>query len=113
MNAAIRAVTREALARGVSVTGFLQGYAGVLQWKTIELTARAVGNMIHHGGTILGSARCQDLCSGAGLDRAIRNLQAHGIDGLVIIGGNGSQTGAACLSEKGFPVVGGGVHDRQ
>ena len=106
MNAAIRAVTREALARGVTVTGFFHGYAGVLQWKTTELTARAVGGIIHHGGTILGSARCQDLCTEAGLERAIRNFQSHQIEALVVIGGNGSQTGAACLSRKGFPVVG-------
>jgi 6-phosphofructokinase 1 len=50
MNAAIRAVTGEALSRGISVTGFFQGYSGVLDWKTIELTARAVGGIIHHGG---------------------------------------------------------------
>jgi Phosphofructokinase len=62
MNAAIRAVTREALARGISVTGFSQGYAGVLEWKTIELTVRAVGGIIHHGGTMLGSVRCQEIC---------------------------------------------------
>ena len=54
MNAAIRAVTREALARGICVTGFLQGYAGVLESKTIELTARVVGGVIQHGGTMLG-----------------------------------------------------------
>jgi 6-phosphofructokinase 1 len=106
MNAAIRAVTREALARGVSVTGFLQGYLGVLEWKTVELTARAVGGIIHHGGTILGSARCQHFCTEAGLEQAIQNLHAHRIEGLVVIGGNGSQTGAACLSAKGYPVVG-------
>jgi 6-phosphofructokinase 1 len=106
MNAAIRAVTREALARGISVTGFSQGYAGVLKWKTIELTARSVGGIIHHGGTMLGSARCQEFCTEAGLEEAIKNLRAHGIEGLVVIGGNGSQSGAADLSEKGYPVVG-------
>jgi 6-phosphofructokinase 1 len=106
MNAAIRAVTREALARGISVTGFLQGYAGVLESKTIELTARAVGGVIQHGGTMLGSARSQEFCSEAGLERAIKNLQAMQIEGLVVIGGNGSQSGAADLSEKGYPVVG-------
>jgi 6-phosphofructokinase 1 len=106
MNAAIRAVTREALARGISVTGFSQGYAGVLEWKTIELTARAVGGIIQNGGTMLGSARSQEFCTEAGLERAIKNLRAHQIEGLVVIGGNGSQSGAADLSEKGYPVVG-------
>jgi hypothetical protein len=83
MNAAIRAVTREALARGICVTGFLQGYAGVLESKTIELTARAVGGVIQHGGTMLGSARSQEFCTEAGLERAIKNLQALQIEGLV------------------------------
>ena len=106
MNAAIRAVTREALARGISVTGFSQGYAGVLEWKTIELTARTVGGIIQHGGTMLGSARSQEFCTEAGLERAVKNLHAHQIEGLVVIGGNGSQSGAADLSEKGYPVVG-------
>jgi 6-phosphofructokinase 1 len=106
MNAAIRAVTREALARGISVTGFSQGYAGVLEWKAIELTARAVGGIIQHGGTMLGSARSQEFCTEAGLERAIKNLHAHRIEGLVVIGGSCSQSGAADLSEKGYPVVG-------
>ena len=106
MNAAIRAVTREALARGISVTGFSQGYAGVMESKTIELSARAVGGVIQHGGTMLGSARCQEFCTEAGLEQAIKNLHALQIEGLVVIGGNGSQSGAADLSEKGYPVVG-------
>jgi 6-phosphofructokinase 1 len=106
MNAAVRAVTREALTRGVRVTGFSLGYTGVLEWKTVELTARAVGGIIHHGGTILGSARCREFRTDAGLEQAVRNLKTHGIEGLVVIGGNGSQTGAACLLEKGYPVVG-------
>jgi 6-phosphofructokinase 1 len=106
MNAAIRAVTREALSRGVTVTGFSQGYTGVLKRKTIELSARAVGGIMHHGGTMLGSARCQDFCTEAGLAQAIENLHAHRIEGLVVIGGNGSQSGAANLAEKGYPVVG-------
>jgi 6-phosphofructokinase 1 len=88
------------------VTGFSQGYAGVLESKTIELTARAVGGVIQHGGTMLGSARSQEFCTEAGLERAIKNLQALQIEGLVVIGGNGSQSGAADLSEKGYPVVG-------
>jgi 6-phosphofructokinase 1 len=106
MNAAIRAVTREAMARGVRVTGISHGYAGVLAWKAVELTARTVGGIIHHGGTILGSARSQRFSLDAGLEEAVRNLSAHEIEGLVVIGGNGSQTGAACLSGKGYPVVG-------
>ena len=106
MNAAVRAVTREALTRGVRVTGFSLGYRGVLEWKTVELTARAVGGIINHGGTILGSARCREFRTDAGLEQALRNLKTHEIEGLVVIGGNGSQTGAACLLEKGYPVVG-------
>ena len=113
MNAAIRAVTRAALARGVSVTGFLQGYAGVLESKPIELTARAVGGVIQHGGTMLGSARSQEFCTEAGLERAIKSLQALQIEGLVVIGGNGSQSGAADLSEEGISRRWGGVDHRQ
>jgi 6-phosphofructokinase 1 len=77
-----------------------------MESKTIELTARAVGGVIQHGGTMLGSARSQEFCTEAGLERAIKNLQALQIEGLVVIGGNGSQSGAADLSEKGYPVVG-------
>jgi 6-phosphofructokinase 1 len=77
MNAAIRAVTREPLSRSIRVTGFSQAYVGVLNWKTIELTARAVGGIIHHGGTLLGSARCLEFCTEEGLEQAINNLHAY------------------------------------
>lgn len=106
MNAAIRAVAREAIARGLTVSGIRHGYAGLMEMQTRPLDARAVGGIIHRGGTVLGSARSVEFRTDAGLTRALDNLAKLQIDALVVIGGNGSQTGAACLFERGFPVVG-------
>lgn len=106
MNAAIRAVTREALSRGITVSGVLHGYAGLLKNEIVQLDARAVGGIIHKGGTMLGSARSPEFRTEEGIKRGIQNLAGRGIDGLVVIGGNGSQTGASKLFERGIPVVG-------
>ena len=106
MNAAIRAVTREALSRGVAVSGIMHGYAGLLSKETCPLDARAVGGIIHKGGTTLGSARSLEFRTEAGIKQGVQNLYELGIDGLVVIGGNGSQTGASRLFECGVPVVG-------
>ncbi len=106
MNAAIRAVTRSALAKGVAVHGVRQGYAGLIAGTLRPLGARDVGGIIQQGGTILGSARCPEFTTEEGRLRALRSLRQHDIDGLVVIGGNGSQTGAHALWEMGFPVVG-------
>lgn len=106
MNAGIRAITRGAIDRGVKVKGVCQGYAGLVRGEYMELDARAVGGIIHRGGTILGSARCPEFKLREVREAAVAKLHEAGIEGLVIIGGNGSQTGAAALHQMGFPVVG-------
>ncbi len=106
MNAAIRAVSRAAFARGWEVCGIRNGYAGLLADSISPLHAREVGGIIYRGGTLLGSARCKEFHEEAGLALALRNLARHAIDALVVIGGNGSQTGASRLAAKGFHVVG-------
>src|SRR5881396_4105402 len=106
MNAAVRAVTRAALARGAEVFGVRNGYAGLLADAMKPLQARDVGGIVQHGGTVLGSARCPEFAEPSGRSAALRSLAARGIDGLVVIGGNGSQTGSATLAREGFAVVG-------
>jgi 6-phosphofructokinase 1 len=106
MNAAIRAVTRSALDQGMAVFGVRQGYQGLIEDQIRPLNARDVGGIIHMGGTFLGSARSREFREESGRSKALRNLSSHGIEGLVVIGGNGSQTGAFVLSKLGFPVVG-------
>ncbi len=106
MNAAVRAVTRVALASGFGVYGVRNGYAGLLADSIEPLQARDVGGIVQRGGTFLGSARCPEFTESAGRARALRNLAARGIEGLVVVGGNGSQTGAAALAREGLAVVG-------
>jgi len=106
MNAAIRSVVRTGLDRGWEVYGVQHGYAGLLADDLALLGARDVGGIIQRGGTFLGSARCLEFKTEEGRQKALRTLSEHGIDGLVVIGGNGSQTGAYTLSRMGFPVVG-------
>lgn len=106
MNAAIRATVRSGLARGWEVFGVRNGYAGLISGLIAPLGAREVGGIIQRGGTMLGSARCKEFESPAGREQALHQLRQRGIEGLVVIGGNGSQTGAHALSQMGFPVVG-------
>ena len=106
MNAAVRAVTRGALARGWEVFAVRNGYAGLLGNEFDPLAARNVGGIIQSGGTLLGSARCPQFVEAAGRAAAIANLRARQIDALVVIGGNGSQSGSASLAREGFAVVG-------
>ena len=106
MNAAIRAATRSALEKGWSVMGIRHGYAGLVSGEFIELNARSVGGIIQMGGTILGSARSEQFKTDEGRRKAVHNLSAHNVDGLIIVGGNGSQTGAYALHQMGFPVNG-------
>lgn len=106
MNAAIRAVVRAGLAQGWEMLGIRRGYAGLLAEEIRPLGARDVGGIIQLGGTILGSARCPEFKTKEGLRRAVAVLEMHGIDALVVIGGNGSQTGAYALSQEGVTVVG-------
>src|SRR5690242_4420387 len=106
MNAAVRAATRAAIARGWEVFGVRNGYAGLIGDTMAPLHARDVGGIIQRGGTVLGSVRSSEFREEKGLRKAIANLSGRGIEGLVVIGGNGSQTGSARLHEHGFPVVG-------
>jgi len=106
MNAAIRAVTRTALEEGWSVFGVKEGYYGLVNDTFVELNARSVGGIIQLGGTMLGSARCLEFKTEEGRRRAIHNLARHSIDALIVIGGNGSQTGAYALHQMGFAVNG-------
>jgi 6-phosphofructokinase 1 len=106
MNAAIRAVVRTSLAAGREVVGVRDGYAGLLDGRIEALTSRDVGGILHRGGTVLGSARCPEFKSEAGQRRALGHLGERGVDGLVVIGGNGTQTGSEALSRLGVPVVG-------
>jgi 6-phosphofructokinase 1 len=106
MNAAIRAVVRTAVARGWPVLGVRNGYAGLMGGEFIPLGARNVGGILEHGGTVLGSARAPEFCEDAGQTRALHKLKTQNVEGLIVIGGNGSQTGAAALAARGLPVVG-------
>jgi 6-phosphofructokinase 1 len=106
MNAAIRAVVRTGLAKGWDMLGVRHGYAGLISGDIIPLGARDVGGIIQRGGTILGSARCLEFQTEEGRLTALSQLRKHEIEALVVIGGNGSQTGAHALSQLGFPVVG-------
>src|SRR5271165_3235799 len=106
MNAAIRAATRCALELGWQATGVQHGYAGLINGEYVALDARSVGGIIQQGGTILGSARAPEFAHEDVRERAISKLNNHGIDGLIVIGGNGTQCGAAGIDALGFPVVG-------
>ena len=106
MNAAIRAVVRSGVSRGLEVWGVRDGYDGLVDGDLEPLGARDVGGILGHGGTMLGSARCPEFRTEAGVAKATRVLERHGIDGLVVIGGGGSQTGAFTLSRAGVRVVG-------
>ncbi len=106
MNAAIRAVVRTGIDRGWEVFGIRHGYAGLIAGDMVELGLRDVGGIIQSGGTMLGSARCEQFKPEEGRMTALRELHQRDISALVVIGGDGSQTGAQLLSEMGFPVVG-------
>ena len=124
MNAAARAVVRTALYEGVKVYGINNGYQGMLDDDIEELTSRSVSDLIQRGGTFLGTARCPEFKTPEGRRKGYENLVKRGIEGLVIIGGDGSLTGGSLLSkETGLPIVGlhglhdwlryGGQHDRR
>jgi 6-phosphofructokinase 1 len=106
MNAAIRAVVRTGTARGWDLFGVKDGYEGLINGRFIPMGPRDVGGIINRGGTILGSARCPEFKTLEGQQKGIRALNEEGVDGLIVIGGNGSQTGSYALSKLGFPVVG-------
>ena len=107
MNAAIRSVVRTSAFHGLECTAVYRGYQGLIDGDFKEFNARSVNNIIQKGGTILKSARCEEFRTSEGRKKAFENIQKAGIDALVVIGGNGSLTGAQKLNEEfGFPVMG-------
>lgn len=106
MNAAIRAVVRTGLEYGMEVYGVRQAYSGCLNGDFELLTSREVSGILQRGGTILQTARNEEFKTLQGQRRALRRLNEHGIEGMVVIGGDGSLRGALTLHQQGFPVVG-------
>ena len=106
MNACIRAVVRTGIDQGWEMLGVKRGYAGLIVGEMVPMHARDVGGIVQLGGTVLGSARCPEFRTADGRQMALQELQRENVEALVVIGGNGSQTGALALSEMGFPVVG-------
>lgn len=106
MNAAIRAVVREGLNLGLEVYGIYDGYQGLHQNRIEKLTRQSVSDVINRGGTFLGSARFPEFKEENVRKEAIQNLKQHGIDALVVIGGDGSYMGAKKLTEMGYPCIG-------
>ena len=106
MNAAVRAVVRKAIYHDVEVYGIYNGYSGLISGKIEKLELGSVGDIIHRGGTKLYTARCPEFKTVEGREKGIENLKKLGIEGLVVIGGDGSYMGAKKLTEHGFPCVG-------
>ncbi|HWJ79225.1 MAG TPA: 6-phosphofructokinase [Niallia sp.] len=106
MNAAIRAVVRKAIYHNVEVYGVVGGYAGLISGNFKKLEVGSVGDIVHRGGTFLFSARCEEFKTKEGQLKGIEQLKKHNIDGLVVIGGDGSYMGAKKLTEQGYPCVG-------
>jgi len=106
MNRAVRAVVRKANYHNLEVYGIYGGYAGLISGNIKKLELGSVGDIIHRGGTMLYSARCEEFKTKEGQQKGIEQLKAHGIDGLVVIGGDGSYRGAKALTEQGYPCVG-------
>ena len=100
MNAAIRAVTRSAIFNGLKVFGIYRGYKGLVTDEIVEFKSQNVSNIIQMGGTILKTARCQEFKTAEGRQQAYENMKKHGIDALVVIGGDGSLTGARILAQE-------------
>lgn len=100
MNAAVRAITRTACSKGIEIYGIEQGYKGMIEDKFIKFSGNNVANTIHRGGTILRSARSKEFRTDEGQQQAAANLAKHEIDGLIVIGGDGSLTGANVLRKK-------------
>lgn len=106
MNAAIRAVVRGAVSKGMEAVGIYYGYNGLIEGSLKPMTARDVCDIIQHGGTILGTARCPEFKTEEGQLKAKKICEDNNIDGVVVIGGDGSFKGAAALSARGIPCVG-------
>ena len=106
MNAAIRAVVREAIVKGLKVKGIKRGYAGLLQEEIVDMEAKDVSDIIERGGTILQTARCMEFTTPEGQQKGAEICKKHGIDGIIVIGGDGSFKGAQKLAALGINTVG-------
>ncbi len=106
MNAAVRAVVRTAIEKGMAVKGIMHGYNGLINGEIIDLTVRSVSDIIHRGGTMLYTARCPEFKTEQGIKKAVENCKKFGIEGVVVIGGDGSYRGARDLSLHGVPCIG-------
>ena len=106
MNACIRSVVRYGISQGLKVYGVKRGYAGLIEDDIVLMTERSVGNIIHVGGTVLKTARCKEFMTPAGVDTAVQNLKKRNIDGVVVIGGDGTFRGANELIKRGIMVAG-------
>ncbi len=106
MNAAIRAVVRTGIAKGLNVKGILRGYAGLLNEEIKDMDSRSVSDIIQRGGTVLYTARCEEFKNLDVQERAVQILRKHGIDSLVVIGGDGSYRGAGALAKLGINTIG-------
>lgn len=106
MNAAIRAVVRKSLTNGMKVKGIKRGYLGLLSEDMVDMEAHSVSDIIHTGGTILGTARCPEFKEPEIQEKAAEICRAHGIEGLVVIGGDGSYRGALGLARHGINTIG-------
>ena len=105
MNAAVRAIVRFGIDRGMEVYGISRGYEGLIDGEIEKMERRSVGDILQRGGTILKTARSKRFMTEEGQERAVRNLETFRIDALVVIGGNGSYAGALELSKRGVPVI--------
>jgi len=106
MNAAIRAVVRKAIYHDLEVYGIKNGYQGLMEGNMEQMDLGSVGDIIQRGGTILFSARSEEFKTDEGQQRAIEQMKKKGIEGLIVIGGDGSFRGAQKLTQKGFPCIG-------
>ena len=106
MNAAVRAVVRTAIAKGMKVKGIYRGWNGLIEGDIVDFEVRSVSDIIHRGGTVLYTARSPKFKTEEGMQAAIENCKKHGIEGIVVIGGDGSFRGARDLSFRGIPCVG-------
>ena len=106
MNAAIRAVVRTGIAKGLNVKGIMRGYAGLLKEEIVDMDSRSVSDIIQRGGTILYTARCSEFLTEEGQKLGAEICRKHGIDGIVVIGGDGSFNGACKLANLGINTIG-------
>ncbi|WP_026507810.1 6-phosphofructokinase [Butyrivibrio sp. MC2013] len=106
MNAAIRAVVRKSIANGLQVVGIKKGYQGLLNEDFIEMDRHSVSDIIQRGGTILGTARCMEFKTAEGQAKGAEICRKHGIDGVIVIGGDGSYRGAQALARQGINTIG-------